>query len=383
MVVLEIATGTWCQWCPSAARGAEDLLSNGKYVAVVENHNGDAYANVFSNSRNSYYNVTGYPTAKFDGIITSSGGNTGSMYNKYLIKYNSRINILSYIQLDAVITNQGINYSAIITASRIGTTSITNTKLHLFITESNIPCNWFGQSYVHHVNRLMVPDKNGTFIDFSTNNIQTVTLNWIMDAQWNIENCEFVIMIQDATTSKEIFNGMKRGAIDLSVNFTASDTVTYKNNPILFTNNTFGGYIGEVPITYEWIFEGGTPSTSIEKNPTIIYNEFGLHSVTLIVNKGGQIDTLTKNNYIKIDPPVGYDNKNNKAIIFQNPNNGKFTIEKSGLFNIKIYNTAGLILYEKNNCIASEIINLNENPGLYFICIEDRYNNKIEKLIIN
>ncbi|MDT8393913.1 MAG: hypothetical protein RQ761_08705 [Bacteroidales bacterium] len=67
-VVVEIATGTWCQYCPGAAMGADDLVANGHDVAIIEYHNGDAFANAFSNHRNSYYSVSGYPTAHFDGV---------------------------------------------------------------------------------------------------------------------------------------------------------------------------------------------------------------------------------------------------------------------------------------------------------------------------
>ena len=47
-VLLEIITGTWCYYCPGAAMGAEDLIANGKEVAVVEYHTGDTYENTFS-----------------------------------------------------------------------------------------------------------------------------------------------------------------------------------------------------------------------------------------------------------------------------------------------------------------------------------------------
>ncbi|HAW58251.1 MAG TPA: hypothetical protein DCX03_04440, partial [Bacteroidales bacterium] len=67
MVILEIGAGTWCTYCPGAAMGADDLLANGCSVAVVENHNGDPFANQYSNARNSFYAITGYPTAIFDG----------------------------------------------------------------------------------------------------------------------------------------------------------------------------------------------------------------------------------------------------------------------------------------------------------------------------
>ena len=54
LVVVEIATGTWCPYCPGAAMGADDLIDAGQPVAIVENHNGDTFANVYSNARNSY-----------------------------------------------------------------------------------------------------------------------------------------------------------------------------------------------------------------------------------------------------------------------------------------------------------------------------------------
>jgi hypothetical protein len=48
-VMLEIGTGTGCQYCPGAAMGAEDLITNGDSVTVVEYH---AY-----NSSDPYYNA--------------------------------------------------------------------------------------------------------------------------------------------------------------------------------------------------------------------------------------------------------------------------------------------------------------------------------------
>ena len=59
-VIVEIGTGTWCPYCPGAAMGADELVENGHDVAIIEYHNGDSYANAYSNSRNNYYNITGF-----------------------------------------------------------------------------------------------------------------------------------------------------------------------------------------------------------------------------------------------------------------------------------------------------------------------------------
>ena len=86
-VIVEIGTGTWCTYCPGAAMGADDLVANGHPVAIIENHNGDSYANQYSNARNSYYGISGYPTAFFDGGNSVVGGShSSSMYSRYSLR---------------------------------------------------------------------------------------------------------------------------------------------------------------------------------------------------------------------------------------------------------------------------------------------------------
>ncbi|MBU2651614.1 MAG: hypothetical protein KKA81_11815, partial [Bacteroidetes bacterium] len=55
MVIVEIGTGTWCQYCPGAAMGADELIANGHDVAIIEYHGGDDYENTASVSRLNYY----------------------------------------------------------------------------------------------------------------------------------------------------------------------------------------------------------------------------------------------------------------------------------------------------------------------------------------
>lgn len=305
MVIMEVGTGTWCQYCPGAALGADDLVENGQQVAVVENHNGDSYANQYSNSRNSYYAITGYPTAIFDGLLKHSGGHhTNSLYSTYLPKYNQRMAVLSDYTLSMVITNtSGNSYQADVTIKKENSaTTATSFKLHFAITQSHISQNWQGQTHLNFVNRKMVPDQNGTAIDMTGIDEKTVTLTFDMDANWVFEDCEFVSFIQ--ASNKEVLQGIKRGAIDLTVDFDVDTTIVNTHIPIQFTNNTFGGYI-DAPETYEWSFPGGDPSTSTEKDPIVTYDSAGLYTVQLIVNRGSQIDTVSKTAFIEVQSAVG------------------------------------------------------------------------------
>jgi hypothetical protein len=303
MVALEIGTGTWCQYCPGAAMGADDLLSNGKLVGVVENHNGDPFANNYSNARNSYYNITGYPTARFDGTLSVVGGNhTTSMYPSYLPKYNTRIAKPSDVSMSMEVTNVGLDYTAVITVTKTSEWTALTPVLQFNVTQSNINYNWQGQTHLEHVNRLMVPDQSGTSVDFTSGDTQVYTLNYTLDAAWPVEDVEFIAFVQD-NVGKEIHQCIKRAAIDLSVDFTASATTINKGDDVTFTSIVSGGYIG-VPQTYEWFTPGGVPVYATDANVTVTYNNCGPHDVKLVVNRGGQIDTVYRPLYIQVGPVI-------------------------------------------------------------------------------
>ena len=226
-VIVEIGTGTWCQYCPGAAMGADELIENGEPVAVIEYHNGDDYANVYSNYRNSFYNITGFPTANFDGKLTFVGGDHDvSMYSNYLPRVNQREGILSSFTLDVSGTHTCLtNFNSHITIQKVATYSGTNLKLHAVVTESNIQEFWQGQDHLNFVCRRMVPDQYGTTLDFSGGDTQEVDLAFTLDDSWVFDNCEFIVFVQDMST-KEILQGTKMSLVDFTPEFDFDAKVT-------------------------------------------------------------------------------------------------------------------------------------------------------------
>lgn len=391
MVAMEIGTGTWCQYCPGAAMGADDLLAAGCKVAVIENHNGDPYAYAGSDSRNSYYTITGYPTAIFDGLTRVVGGShTASMYTSYLPKYNTRISTPANMFIDMVVTHTGLDYTAVITMTKVGTITKTDLKLQFFVTQSGISQNWQGQTHLEHVNRMMVPDQNGTAVSFTSGDEQTVTLNWTMNAAWPIEDCEFITFVQ-SQSSKECYNTFKRAAIDLNVDFAASDTTIERNTAVTFSNNTFGGYIG-TPETYEWILPGTDIMSSTDKNPVATYTSGGIFDVTLVVNRGGQIDTVVKPNYMTVAFPAGISEKGNINVnVHPNPSNGEFTLDlntgKSMVADVTITNMTGNVVYSLkdltiNGQLTRNIKLENAASGTYFLNLRSGDTKITKKLIV-
>jgi hypothetical protein len=209
MVVVEIATGTWCTYCPGAAMGADDLVNAKKRAAIVEYHNGDSYANTYSDARNSWYAVTGFPTAFFDGGNPSVGGNhTTSLFPQYQSKVNTRMAVPAHFTIAATGTHTGTTYNVTVTITKVEPDTNTNLKLHGVLTESGFQVNWQGQNHLEFVERLMAPDQNGTTIDFSSGDTQTVNLTFNALPAWDASEFEFIFFLQNAT-SKEILQGCK------------------------------------------------------------------------------------------------------------------------------------------------------------------------------
>ena len=202
-VAFEIFTGVNCPYCPAAANGAYDMLGAGKEVAIAAYHTSSFSIPQFYTTetiaRASFYGVTSYPTTKVDGILTQSGGGgAGSTnYGAYLGLYNQRIGVQSDFSIDASWENiSGNDYELSVTVEKVGTSTPSNLKLVVCLTESHIAWNWQGMSQLSFVTRDMLPTNNGTAIDFASGNVQEYTLPFTMDAGWERNNCELVIFVQ-------------------------------------------------------------------------------------------------------------------------------------------------------------------------------------------
>ena len=280
-VIVEVGTGTWCQYCPGAAMGVDDLIANGWPVAAIKNHNNDPFANQYSNARNSFYNVSGYPTAFFDGVLSVVGGsNSQSMYTSYYPKVQQRMAVPSPVKLNVWGTHTGLTYDITVTVTKVGDINGSNIRLHVCLTESNIAYVWQGQSHLEYVNRLMVPDQNGTALDFTNSNVLEIPLTFNLQYGWVVNNMELVAFVQ-TNSNKEIHNGYKvklpflmPPPPPLAASFTSSDTISCEGYEVQYTDMSAGN-----PTSWYWEFPGGVPDTSREQHPVVVYNIAGMPAI--------------------------------------------------------------------------------------------------------
>ncbi len=81
-----------------------------------------------------------------------------------------------------------------------------------------------------------------------------------------------------------------------AVDFTADQTNIAIGESVDFMDISCG-----TPVSWQWTFEGGAPSSSMLQNPSnIVYNTGGTYYVKLVISDGINSDSITKQNYITV-----------------------------------------------------------------------------------
>ncbi len=358
MVILEIGTGTWCVYCPGAQMGGEDLVDNGHSVAVIEHHNGDSFTNNYSNARNTYYGINGFPTAVFDGVDYFVGGsNTESMYQNYLPIYQNRKALMSAFSVDIFGTNSGLDYNILVRLNRVANIPPTwnNLVVHFVLTETDIPFSWHGQTQVDYCQRLMIPDENGTAVDLLNNSYIEIPLSFNKNSTWITEKCQLSVFIQNLNT-KEILQGDKVWLTELlpvPVELTAFTAEASVDGVILrWTTatelNNHGFEIEKSADGTEFFtiaFVPGAGTTTETKNYSYT-DEVGYKGGETFYYRLKQVDLDGRIQYSNIaevvfDVPKDFVLHQNYPNPFNPSTTIKFAVPKTSLVNIKVYDLTG------------------------------------------
>ncbi|MBI9033024.1 MAG: T9SS type A sorting domain-containing protein [Bacteroidales bacterium] len=207
LVIIEEATGTWCGYCPGAAMGIDALVENGWDVAPVAYHGGDDYTTSEGEARNNYYVIGGYPTATFDGVVTSMGGSaTQSMYSTYLPIVQERLQTPTPVNVELfTFSIEGNTLTGNVRIESDSPMAGDDVVLHAVITESHIPESWQNQNELNFVERCMLNGSEGYVLDLA-DMTENIVFNLELSDSWDQSYCQLVVFVQNMTT-KEIFNG--------------------------------------------------------------------------------------------------------------------------------------------------------------------------------
>jgi len=86
----------------------------------------------------------------------------------------------------------------------------------------------------------------------------------------------------------------------VAADFSADTRMTYTGQSIAFADASIGN-----AKNWEWTFEGGTPSSSTDQNPTVTYSTAGKYKVTLVASNDVNSSTVEKTGFITVVPGDG------------------------------------------------------------------------------
>lgn len=228
-VVLELCTGTWCQWCPCGDKQAHNLSIAYPNAVILAYHGGsDPWRFYHGMGIIGMLGFAGYPSGLVDRRLGINNG-WGSMFTdaEYRMAQSpaATVNIsqtsLDYNSATRVLT-VNLNATALTTLSG-------QYKVNFIITEDNLVYPQTGNAYcpqnsnaVHNwVVRNYVNDTNGVNVNTGTwnaNQTYPLTFTTTLAAAWQSSNCKYdVIIFKDNGTinTSEIQQGTK-GVIDLN-----------------------------------------------------------------------------------------------------------------------------------------------------------------------
>ncbi|MBI5219648.1 MAG: PKD domain-containing protein [Bacteroidia bacterium] len=156
-------------------------------------------------------------------------------------------------------------------------------------------------------------------------------------------------------------------------NFSATPVTGCPGTSITFTDQSTNN-----PNTWFWIFDGGTPPTSTDQNPTVLYDNTGVFNVTLFVGNAGGSDSLVMDSMIIISGPVlsvtstdetapgANDGTASVTVTGGTPpytyfwSNGANTADVTGL----AAGNYSIVVLDANNCMATQPVTINSGTSV-------------------
>jgi PKD repeat protein len=136
------------------------------------------------------------------------------------------------------------------------------------------------------------------------------------------------------TTTNLSSTGVNEPEIMCQADFIADRQVVCQGETV-----TFSDYSYHVPSGWDWTFQGGSPATSNNQNPTVTYSTPGTYQVQLTATDGTNNATQTKTSYITvlesssslpfIEGFENYSNLSTSPWAVENPTGNEFVLENS------------------------------------------------------
>jgi PKD repeat protein len=175
--------------------------------------------------------------------------------------------------------------------------------------------------------------------------------------------------------------------VPVVADFTASAIKIEEGEEIIFTDRSMNN-----PTSWEWIFPGGSPASSTEQNPVVIYMQSGIYDVILKVANSNGSDEIVSTAHVEVTPKnqlpgskseaqtdlttsIGQTFSAPEIVAYPNPVRDNLFVRVEnwkGPFDVRMTDLSGRVVYTKS--FYSESIRIDVtglNKGLYILTVTD------------
>ena len=207
-----------------------------------------------------------------------------------------------------VYENTGIYDVTLIVSNSIGSDTITELQ---YISINDVPVAGFTSS------------ANDATVDFTNTSTNATTYSWDFgDGNDSTEENPSHTYDEDGTYTVILTATNECGSV------TTEETVVIVTPPTAGFSADVTSGCADLTVEFSdestanatswlWTFDGGSPGSSTEQNPTVVYNTAGTYTVTLEVTNSAGSSTVTETDYIVVDdvPVAGFISSTNDATV--------------------------------------------------------------------
>ena len=235
-------------------------------IAVANHHYSDDFAHVGSEGRIGVLGITLYPTLLPDGLPEPTWPYTHAILEATIIE---RMAAVAPCTIDFTGSITGNELILDISIEKDEGEDMPNPRVHVVITETNIPYTGPNYETMNFVDRNMVPSHMGTDITMQGNS-HTMQITTTLDESWDQENIILIVWVEDGS-NHHVFQTYRVNLPDLLPSVGSPDTIV---TPMKTTISNF-------PNPFN-------PSTTIDFS----IEEAGTADVTIFDIKGRKVITL-------------------------------------------------------------------------------------------
>lgn len=248
-------------------------LPNATLNCMISTNNGSSWTLLW----NAKYNIN--PNAEWAwNLVTLDLSEYSSSQFKLAWQYVGNDGDLAGIDGVLVSGNSGVSVTADFSASQ---TNISVGEPVTFINQSSGATSWQWEF-------------EGGTPSSSTAENPVVTYN--SEGSFNVKLIAINSETQDVMQKNDYITVSTTTVV--TADFSASQSNIATGESVTFNNISTGA------TSWNWVFEGGTPSSSTQKNPTVTYNSQGSFNVSLTAKNGEVQDVMQKNDYITVSDVI-------------------------------------------------------------------------------